>query len=91
MAWIALSIGLAGFISGFLAGISSAPTGGGLASTVGGAIVGIIATISQSKEIEVTQLAEIGKLFCLFQIALIFSYIFGNILRKKGKLKWMGL
>jgi hypothetical protein len=88
MFWITVSIVMAGSLSGFLAGSSLQATGGSLSSMVGGVIVGILAGVSQSKDIDAVQISEIGKLFFLFQISLLGAYLLSNVLRKKGYFKW---
>ncbi len=90
MFWVAASMVLAGVLSGFFAGASYQATGGGLASMVGGVIVGLLAGLSQTKpqDIGAAQISTLGQLFCLFQVSLLASYIFSNRLRKKGYFKW---
>jgi len=91
MDWIFISIVTAGLVSGFLAGASPSATGGGLASMVGGVIVGAIAGVSQSSKIDAVLVNNIGWLFFIYQLSLIGAYVSGNILRKHGLLVWMGI
>lgn len=88
MAWLTISIVMAGCLSGFLAGASHQSTGGSLSSMIGGVFVGIFAGVSQAEVIELEQIAEIGKLFFLFQLALFVTYILSNIARKNGFFKF---
>ncbi|MGK7956679.1 MAG: hypothetical protein AB4063_15730 [Crocosphaera sp.] len=88
MTWITISIVIAGCLSGFFAGSSYQSTGGSLSSMIGGVIVGILAGVSQAEVITTKQIAEIGKLFFLFQVALFVTYILSNRLRVEGKLDW---
>lgn len=80
---------MAGSLSGFLAGASPKATGGELSSMIGGVIVGVLAGLSQSKALEANQIAEVGKLFFLFQLSLLGAYILSNVLRKNGYFKWL--
>ena len=82
MDWLTISIVMAGFLTGFLAGASNQPTGGSLSSMIGGVFVGIFAGVSKAQVIDLEQISEIGKLFFLFQVTLLFTYIISNVLRK---------
>lgn len=87
--WMPISIVTAGCLSGFFAGASDKPTGGDLSSMIGGVFVGVFVGLSKAKVIELQQIAEIGKLFFLFQVALFVTYIISNILRKRGCFEWL--
>ncbi|MCS3648688.1 hypothetical protein [Salinibacter ruber] len=90
MFWMWTSAAMAGFIIGFVAGASPAPSGNVVATAVAAFLVGVLSSAGNSNLPE-EQVAGIGQLFVVFLALLLVSYVGANVLRKHRMLEWMGL
>ena len=91
MDWILASAVLGGLVVGFMAGASPTPTGGNTAAAVAALLLGLFALFGKDAPQAGANLGVVGKLFTLFLVCLIVAYVGANVLRDRGRLKWMGL
>jgi hypothetical protein len=91
MDWITVSAIMGGLIAGFMAGASKAPTGASVATAVTAIQLAIFGLVGKSEALSTSNPELIGRLSVIFLGCLIASYIFGNVLREKRALGWMGM
>jgi hypothetical protein len=81
---------LGGLVIGFVAGASSAPTGGNVGSAIAAFLVGAIGFGVGGQDLSGSQAEAIGNRCILFLVVLFASYIVTNILRKHRVLEPLG-
>ncbi|MFA6471000.1 MAG: hypothetical protein WCU00_03080 [Candidatus Latescibacterota bacterium] len=91
MCWIELSAIFGGFMVGMMAGASRESTGGNVAVAITALQLGIFGFLGKTDISYPVDAEMIGKLMLMFLGFLFVFYIVGNVLRKIGWLKWMGI
>ncbi len=92
MDWIFASAVLGGVVVGFMAGASRIPTGGNTAAAVAALLLGLFALFGKDAPQVGANLEMVGRLFTVFLVSLlVVAYVGANVLRHRGRLKWMGL
>ena len=91
MSWITVSAILGGSVVGFMAGASRVATGGNVAAAVAALQLGVFGFIGKSNTPQQMDAEYVGQLFTVFLVFLLIFYVGGNVLRKRGNLRWMGI
>ncbi len=90
MGWVIADLVLAGLFIGFATGASPTPTGGNVATAVVAFLVGAIGAVASAGNLSAEQYVPVAQMLFLFLISFISSYVLTNVLRKHGKLEWVG-
>ena len=91
MDWLMTAVVLAGFLAGFTSGASPSPVGVTVASSVSAFIVGVIVGLTEAENLVSGGLNRLGFLATLFLVTLLIAFVLAKILRKQGKLDWLGI
>ena len=90
MDWLVTAVLLAGFVAGFSVGATPTQMGATVASTVAAFLVGILAGLTEAENLVTGGLNRLGFLATLFLLSLLGAFVLASVLRKNGKLEWMG-
>ena len=90
MDWLMTAVLLAGFVAGFFSGASPSPAAGTVVSAVAAFLVGILVGLNEAQNLA-SGLDGLGFLATLFLLSLLIAYVCAKVLRRQGKLEWMGL
>lgn len=84
MTWVIVAAVAAGALIGFVTGGARVSSAGHVTTGVTGFFVGAFATKPTSPDVN-----KYAMIFCLYIASLSGTYVVANILRHKGKLRWL--